>query len=128
MASWTIAAYWIKPNGELHNIGGLGTHRKWLHGNTKLIFDNAISGGWLQMWHTPGKELSFYLDEIRSIPDIVNDMILSHTAPIILVADSKGGVHSAQVDYDAVISDGIQKAINKAVQQKRKTEVINGQQ
>lgn len=115
----SISAYWIEPNGELHEIDGLGTHRKWLNDNTELSFNDAISGGWMQMWHTPGKELSFYLDEIKSISNIVNDMIISYSAPKIFISDYNGGEHSIQVDYDAAIFDGIQKAVNKALQQKR---------
>ena len=133
-------AFWMNPNGSFIEVTDVG-HGNWAEENAKdngirlppgdlsnlneietgnlfqSIMSQMFEHGWVRIKYVPDHELSFELFGIHDIPDYLNNFILQHPVKNIYISDEAGD--HVKLSYEDIIEQGLLKAVNKALQQKR---------
>ena len=118
-------AYWISPEGEINELTPGEEHWDWLHGHneteqgTDEFWRTAIQEGWIRAIRSDG-DLLFELQDMKNLPEFLEKFVIDRpgSGRDIYIEDHSGN-GSARFLYDTIIEDGLQKAVNKSLQQKR---------
>lgn len=113
--------YWISPDGKIYPFEPHREHTQWM---AKKFPDGPPGDAdWIRA-STDGSYINVEVEDLHAIPLYVDNFIISvgNGYPNVLISSYRfmnGGDSSVVVNYDDAIENGIQKAVNKALQRKR---------
>jgi 2'-5' RNA ligase len=124
----SLEGWWISPDGAIFEVPSMMEHDEWLarhlpeqlkeaHGDWKDLMTNAFELGWIRIRMLGSMYIQ--VNDIHNIPSIVDDFIVSHKAPLIAVADKYEMEYADQISYEDAIQSGIQKAVNRRLQEQK---------
>ena len=109
-------SWWISPDGEIFDLDDANDHQEWMQEyGPDFEGRDPIEEGWIRV-RLGKNEIDISIKNLNNIPQFLDSFILNYPKLKIFI-DS--GIDDVSLDYNEAVTNGVQKAVNKALSQKR---------
>lgn len=109
-------SWWISPDGEIFDLDDANDHQEWMQEyGPDFEGRDPIEEGWIRV-RLGKNEIDISIKNLNNIPQFLDSFILNYPKLKIFI-DS--GIDDVSLDYNEAVTNGIQKAVNRALSQKR---------